>query len=114
MNKEEIIQCLKAVITYDKGEGVPIVQYDNQFLLDKEDIETLLDYINQLETKQMDIKTDWFRVDRNTEAIQLYSFINDYLTFNEVVELYRLLKYKMDYHVDLKKVDEYMEEYENN
>ena len=56
----------------------------------------------------------WFRVDRNTEAIHLYNFINNYLTFNEVVELYRLLKYKMDYHVDLKKVDEYMEEYENN
>lgn len=54
MNKEEIIQCLKAVITYDKGEGVPIVQYDNQFLLDKEDIETLLDYINQLETNIKD------------------------------------------------------------
>ena len=45
MTIEQILQCLESVITYDKGEGVPIVQYDNQFLLDKEDIQTLLNYI---------------------------------------------------------------------
>lgn len=56
----------------------------------------------------------WMRIDRNTEAIHLYNFINNYLTFNEVVELYRLLKYKMEWNLDWKKVEDFAEEYENN
>lgn len=52
----------------------------------------------------------WLRVDRKTKAIHLYNFINNYLYFNEVVELYRLLKFKMEYNVDMKKEEEYMED----
>ena len=56
----------------------------------------------------------WFKVDKNTEAMQLYNFINFYLSFNEVVELYRLLKYKMEWNLDWKKVEDFADKNENN
>ena len=48
MTADEIIQCLECVSSYEKGPGVEITQYDNQFLLQKEDIDTLLAYIKEL------------------------------------------------------------------
>jgi hypothetical protein len=54
----------------------------------------------------------WLRVDRNTQARTLYDFINYYLTFNEVVELYRLLKFKMEYNIDMENKNMCLEGYE--
>ena len=58
------------------------------------------------------IEKPYFIVNRNTEARQLYNFINNYLTFNEVVELYRLLRFKMEHNVDMEQVNNFMEGYE--
>lgn len=54
----------------------------------------------------------WFRVDRNTEARQLYNFIKNYLPFDEVVELYRLLEFKMLHNIDMPQDNNFMEEHE--
>ena len=52
MNKElsidELLQCLEAVSTYEKGEGTEIIEYDNEFLLSNEDIKNILNYIKKL------------------------------------------------------------------
>lgn len=49
MKVEEIIQCLEAVVDYEKGDGVPVIEYDNEFLLSNEDIKVLLEYIKKLQ-----------------------------------------------------------------
>ena len=59
-----------------------------------------------------DIEKPYFIVNRATEARHLYNFINYNLNFNEVVELYRLLKFKMEHNVDMQQVNDFMEGYE--
>lgn len=50
MTANEIIEVLKQVSSYDAGKPYKIKCYGNQFLLQKEDIDTLLNYIKRLET----------------------------------------------------------------
>lgn len=48
---QEIITVLEQVSSYDAGEPYKIECYGNQFLLQKDDIDTLLAYIKELEEK---------------------------------------------------------------
>lgn len=51
MEIKHLLEVLKQVRAYDKGEKYKIDCYGNQFLLEKEDIDSLLDYINYLEDR---------------------------------------------------------------
>lgn len=51
MKVYEILQCLEAVSSYEKGEGENIVQYENEFLLSNQDIKVLLKYIKNLKSR---------------------------------------------------------------
>lgn len=39
----------------------------------------------------------WFRLNQNTEIKDLYGFICGYLSFNKVMELYRMLEYDIKF-----------------
>ncbi len=47
----------------------------------------------------MEIKKEslTFSIDKNINAKELYKFIKENMNFDEVVELYKLLHYKMEY-----------------
>ena len=48
-------------------------------------------------------------INADTKGTDLYNFIKEVMSFNEVIELYKLLKYKIDFQVDMQSVNEYCE-----
>ena len=67
MKIKNLLEVLRQVRTYDKGEKYKIDCYGNQFLLEKEDIDSLLDYINYLEGRVDYLKRS---NDRREDTIQ--------------------------------------------